>query len=1088
MSIDVVILNEKFFLCHIFTELRINNSFNEVQLSSSLHNDDINSSRLSFESKNATKHTKLARIRSFKDDFLEKISQMRTPMNTSTLNRPNSPKHKKAQQQLFYDDTKLSHDLEYHVRQAKTALTHFNDVINKNKLEMLPGNGTILIETIANINSSLKSNKFYAKSSIILSLIQQLQSSLGKIIKICDDALISETENDFIAQNKENINELVVQLHEGVNNLVDIVKEKKSLDLVKNYQQSSFDNVDIAGQSQRNSLPDITPKEEKQQFYSSLNRSHLVKKSQSNENILESPPPKPSRQLSSAPPLPPKRSILTTLTTVTTKDSVDNSFLNLDNDNFLKPNDKSPDKNSSTSSLCSMLLESCALETKYNEESTIKSSYRTSSDSGSMSINSQSNMIKQHQRQIIINSTEHLDNDLNSEHSFREERESYSSSNSLMSTTKFNISSELPPPLPMKTRRSDHHKSVYDNVDCTESNQSIVTTTVSSSNSSLASSSLNSSALNVTSSNENNNFDFEQLYPFNNKIKYISCIEPRNLLMGNNSDEKPPLPPKKNKHIMAYMEIFGNASHSSHTSSQNLLITRHSMHTFAQSSNFNSQERVFFEESNSLLPPVSSESEELKPALPPKKVRLNSRTPSTPPLSPKIEEFVPEIETTNSEEVELNNELQKPCINNISNELKHQEKEEVVLRRKSKTTPDLIEEVEVGDHLIFKKEEEDGPDIKGGHADALIVHATKVQKVSEAFGEAFLCTFRTFIEPYHLVEKLTHRYSFFICHNHDQKQKAAKESFSLLVRVVNDLTIPDLTVILMQKLITFVHDLIISGEILMAKLLRAKIIEKATMLKQKRSTTQSYLSSLPIISNQPTLLHLKSTELAEQMTILDAELFQKIEIPEVLLWSQQQCEEKSPNLTLFTAHFNKLSFWARTQILKQQDAKEREKYVMKFIKIMKHLRKINNYNSYLAILSALDSAPIRRLEWQKNITEGLKEYCALIDSSSSFRAYRQALSETTSPCIPYIGLVLQDLTFVHIGNPDCLQDGSINFSKRWQQYNIVMNMKRFRNSSYAFKRNERIIGFFDNFEECFDEDVMWQISEKIKPRISRKVE
>lgn len=69
---------------------------------------------------------------------------------------------------------------------------------------------------------------------------------------------------------------------------------------------------------------------------------------------------------------------------------------------------------------------------------------------------------------------------------------------------------------------------------------------------------------------------------------------------------------------------------------------------------------------------------------------------------------------------------------------------------------------------------------------------------------------------------------------------------------------------------------------------------------------------------------------------------------------------------------------------------------------MKHLRKINNYNSYLALLSALDSAPVRRLEWQKTITEGLKEYCALIDSSSSFRAYRQALSETNPPCIPYM--------------------------------------------------------------------------------------
>lgn len=97
-----------------------------------------------------------------------------------------------------------------------------------------------------------------------------------------------------------------------------------------------------------------------------------------------------------------------------------------------------------------------------------------------------------------------------------------------------------------------------------------------------------------------------------------------------------------------------------------------------------------------------------------------------------------------------------------------------------------------------------------------------------------------------------------------------------------------------------------------------------------------------------------------------------------------------------------LIFRARTRILEQNEAKERERYVVKFIKIMKYLRKMNNFNSYLALLSALDSAPIRRLEWQKQITEGLKEYCALIDSSSSFRAYRQALSETNPPCIPYM--------------------------------------------------------------------------------------
>lgn len=42
-------------------------------------------------------------------------------------------------------------------------------------------------------------------------------------------------------------------------------------------------------------------------------------------------------------------------------------------------------------------------------------------------------------------------------------------------------------------------------------------------------------------------------------------------------------------------------------------------------------------------------------------------------------------------------------------------------------------------------------------------------------------------------------------------------------------------------------------------------------------------------------------------------------------------------------------------------------------------------------------------------------------------------------------------------------------------------------SSYVFKRNDRIIGFFDNFEDYFDEDAMWHISEKIKPKNHRKV-
>jgi len=63
------------------------------------------------------------------------------------------------------------------------------------------------------------------------------------------------------------------------------------------------------------------------------------------------------------------------------------------------------------------------------------------------------------------------------------------------------------------------------------------------------------------------------------------------------------------------------------------------------------------------------------------------------------------------------------------------------------------------------------------------------------------------------------------------------------------------------------------------------------------------------VCRQAVLLDFKSEQIAEQMTLLDAELFLKIEIPEVLIWAQEQNEERSPNLTRFTEHFNKMSYW-----------------------------------------------------------------------------------------------------------------------------------------------------------------------------------
>uniref|UniRef100_H3BDJ7 CRK SH3-binding GNRP n=1 Tax=Latimeria chalumnae TaxID=7897 RepID=H3BDJ7_LATCH len=395
----------------------------------------------------------------------------------------------------------------------------------------------------------------------------------------------------------------------------------------------------------------------------------------------------------------------------------------------------------------------------------------------------------------------------------------------------------------------------------------------------------------------------------------------------------------------------------------------------------------------------------------------------------------------------------------------------------------LVDHNDIVSRLTLKQEGDDGPDVRGGSGDILLVHATETdRKDLILYCEAFLTTYRTFISPEDLIKKLQYRYEKF-CHCPDTfKKRVSKNTFFVLVRVVDELCLVELTDDILKLLMDLVFRLIANGELSLARVLRKNILDKVEQKKMRRCANSIKPLAARGVAARPGTLHdFHSHEIADQLTLLDAELFYKIEIPEVLLWAKEQNEEKSPNLTQFTEHFNNMSYWVRSIIIQQEKAQDRERLLLKFIKIMKHLRKLNNFNSYLAILSALDSAPIRRLEWQKQTSEGLAEYCMLIDSSSSFRAYRAALAEVEPPCIPYLGLILQDLTFVHLGNPDYIE-GKINFSKRWQQFNILDSMRRFQQVHYEIKRNDDIVSFFNDFSDHLAEEALWELSLKIKPR------
>ncbi|XP_078282187.1 rap guanine nucleotide exchange factor 1-like isoform X12 [Rhinoraja longicauda] len=532
--------------------------------------------------------------------------------------------------------------------------------------------------------------------------------------------------------------------------------------------------------------------------------------------------------------------------------------------------------------------------------------------------------------------------------------------------------------------------------------------------------------------------------------------------MAGVPEKPPPLPEKKARHILAYMQFVEDYSepqpHVFYQTPQNEHIYEQRNKRFQEVYGFNDS---FSSTDSSLeiLPP---------PALPPKQRQLE-------PAESSNEEETYHSDSPKSTNVKENQERndRRADTHNSSDLDPNDETDEL----------SLIDHEVIVARLTLKQEGEDGPEVRGGSVDILIVHATETdRKDLVLYCEAFLTTYRTFIPPEDIIKKLHHRYEKF-CHCPDTfKKRVSKNTFFVLVRVVDELCLVELSDDILKLLMELVFRLVCSGELSLARVLRKNILDKVDQKKTvKYAGLMKPLAARGVAARPGTLHDFHSHEIAEQLTLLDAELFYKIEIPEVLLWAKEQNEEKSPNLTQFTEHFNNMSYWVRSIIIQQEKAQDRERLLLKFIKIMKHLRKLNNFNSYLAILSALDSAPIRRLEWQKQTSEGLAEYCTLIDSSSSFRAYRAALAEVEPPCIPYLGLILQDLTFVHLGNPDLI-DGKINFSKRWQQFNILDSMRRFQQIHYELKRIDDIVTFFNDFGDHLAEEALWELSLKIKPR------
>ncbi|XP_047557765.1 ral guanine nucleotide dissociation stimulator-like 3 isoform X6 [Lutra lutra] len=263
----------------------------------------------------------------------------------------------------------------------------------------------------------------------------------------------------------------------------------------------------------------------------------------------------------------------------------------------------------------------------------------------------------------------------------------------------------------------------------------------------------------------------------------------------------------------------------------------------------------------------------------------------------------------------------------------------------------------------------------------------------------------------------------------------------------------------------------------------------------------------------PELLDFSVDELAEQLTLLDVELFSRVRSCECLgsVWSQRDrpgAASTAPTVRATVTQFNMVIGCVLGSVLGEQGlaAPQRAQRLEKWIRVAQRCRELRNFSSLRAILSALQSNPIYRLKrsWGAVSRERLSTFRKLsqiFSDENNHLSSREILSqeeategpqeEDTLPGnlppklppgpVPYLGTFLTDLVMLDTALPDMLEGDLINFEKRRKEWEILAHIQQLqkRCGSYCLSPRTPVLAALR--AQC-------QLSEEQSYRVSRVIE
>lgn len=205
-----------------------------------------------------------------------------------------------------------------------------------------------------------------------------------------------------------------------------------------------------------------------------------------------------------------------------------------------------------------------------------------------------------------------------------------------------------------------------------------------------------------------------------------------------------------------------------------------------------------------------------------------------------------------------------------------------------------------------------------------------------------------------------------------------------------------------------------------------------------------------------TLDQMCSKDIAGQLTSYDWELFKamhEVELVYYIFGRDKFPGTTTANLERIVRRFNEIQYWVVTELCLCEDLVKRATLLKKFIKIAIVLKEQKNLNSFFAVMFGLNNSAVLRLNktWERLPNKTKRIYCAyerLMDPSRNHRAYRLTVSKLSPPYIPFMPLLLKDMTFIHEGNKNCT-DKLVNFEKMRLVARTVKTVRECRSQPYV---------------------------------------